>query len=85
MCGKDSKIVEIRNSTPQGRVISPVLFNITINYIFSNVVSGFCLSSFADDEDIWKRVRNTDFRELQLLERVKVFKFLGVWFDKRLT
>ncbi len=34
---KGSKIVERENGAPQGRNISPVLFNIMINYTFGNV------------------------------------------------
>ena len=125
-----SKVVLIENGTPQGSVISPVLFNIMINDIFSNIGEGFGLSLFADDGAIWKRGRNMDFivrqvqkalqsveewgmswgfkisalkskymvfgfkrklpnTELKIygspLEKVKVFKFLGVWLEERMT
>lgn len=53
--GKSSKIVEIENGTPQGSVISPLLLNIMINYIFENNLRGFGLSLFADDGAIWKK------------------------------
>ena len=55
-----SKTVEVENGTPQGSVISPVLFNIMINDIFSNVGGGLGLSLFADDGAIWKRGRNVE-------------------------
>ena len=119
-----------KNSTPHGSVISPVLFNIMINDIFSGIGGGFGRSLFADDGALWKRGRNVDYvlRQAQValdsvvawgdkwdfrvsasksnymifgskrklpergltiygapLERVKVFKFLGVWLDERLT
>ncbi|KAG5852664.1 hypothetical protein ANANG_G00064980 [Anguilla anguilla] len=128
--GKSSKIVEIGNGTPQGSVISPVLFNIMINDIFSNIGRGFGQSLFADDGAIWRRGRNAEFILKQVqkalvsveewadkwgfkisaakskfmifgfrrklpnlglhmygssLERVKDFKFLGIWFEERMT
>ena len=128
--GVRSKVVEIENGTPQGSVISPILFNIMINDIFANIGGGFGLSLFADDGAIWKRGRNVGFILKQVqsalqtveewgktwgfrisvakskylifgfkrklpnfslsmygspLEKVRVFKFLGVWFDQRMT
>lgn len=128
--GELSTSVSIENGTPQGSVISPVLFNIMINDIFHQVPSSFGKSLFADDGAVWKRGRNVThlfgqmqkavdqvvlwankwgFRistaksnfmifghkkkipELSILlngrpiERVKEFKFLGVWMDERVT
>lgn len=129
--GSDSsKTVEIENGTPQGSVISPVLFNIMINDMFGNTEKGFGLSLFADDGAIWKRGCNVKFvlKKIQRalvtveewgdtwgfkisasktkymvfgfkrklpnlglcmygspLEKVKVFKFLGIWFEERMT
>ena len=128
--GVSSKKVKIENGTPQGSVISPILFNVMINDIFDNIGRGFGLSLFADDGAIWKRGRNVEFivkqvqKSLQIveewgtmwgfrisaskskymifgfkrklpnselsiygspLEKVKVFKFLGVWFEARMT
>lgn len=128
--GELSEVASIMNGTPQGSVISPVLFNIMINDIFKNINSGFGRSLFADDGTIWRRGRNIDFLMKQTqealgqvgqwatkwgfkistskskymifglkrkspgftlnmydcpLERVKVFKFLGVWMEERLN
>ena len=128
--GTYSETVNIENGTPQGSVISPVLFNVMINDIFKNVGQGFGRSLFADDGAIWRRGRNVEFllkktqeglnvieewanrwsfkisvpkskfmvfgykrkiprSGLSLygapLERVKEFKFLGMWLDERLT
>ena len=128
--GELSMAASIENGTPQGSVISPVLFNVMINYIFQQVPSSFGKSLFADDGAIWKKGRNINylFRQMQEavdqvvlwankwgfristaksnfmifgykkkipdlrvtmygcpLERVKEFKYLGLWMDERLT
>lgn len=128
--GTLSSTVLVDNGTPQGSVISPVLFNIMVNDIFDSIGQGFEKSLFADDGAVWKRGRNVyylfkkmqgaldqvqrwatkwGFRlsvakskfivfgrkyklgELDLklygqpLEKVTIFKFLGVWFDQGLT
>ena len=50
-----SKRIGVENGTPQGSVVSPLLFNIMINGIFSNLQPGICRSLFADDSSLWKR------------------------------
>ena len=121
---------EVENGTPQGSVISLVLFNIIVNGMFSRVGRGFGFSLFADDGAIWKRGRNLPYLFNQIqgalekvtewandwgfnistektkcmvfgnkkkmpsqtiklynnnLEKVKYFKFLGMWLDERMT
>lgn len=49
---------EVKNGTPQGSVISPILFLIIIHDIFSNVPVDMGRSLFADDRVLWKRGRN---------------------------
>lgn len=51
----------VENGTPQGSVISPLLFNIMINDVFSNVQSGIGKSLFADDGSLWKRGKNVKY------------------------
>lgn len=125
-----SDLVSIANGTPQGSVISPVLFNVMINDIFSDINVRFGRSLFADDGAIWRRGKNVEFlmKQTQIalnqivqwanrwgfkistskssfmifgfkrkipdlnlkiyecdLEKVKVFKFLGIWMDEKLT
>ncbi len=46
---------KVVNGTPQGSVISPVLFNMMINDIFSKLEGSFGLSLFADDGAVWKK------------------------------
>ncbi|XP_037536736.1 uncharacterized protein LOC119413748 [Nematolebias whitei] len=120
----------IENGTPQGSIVSPLLFSIMINDMFDGVEIGMGRSLFADDGALWKRGKNLQFiikkvqeaittvekwsnrwglkfsvektksiiftrkktpnnNELKLygkvIEREKQFKFLGIWFDERLT
>ena len=53
--GELSEPMGIENGTPQGSVISPVLFNVMINDIFQQVPSSFGKSLFADDGVVWKK------------------------------
>ncbi len=48
-----SKIYYTENGTPQGSVCSPILFNVMINDIFSQVGAGVEKSLFADDGALW--------------------------------
>ncbi len=120
----------IDNGTPQGSVISPLLFIIMINYVFSRIHSSLGKSLFADDGALWFKGKNIDYNiskmkcalnevekwsrengfkfsvektkiilftnmkrkvdiKLKLykqdLERVYSVRFLGAWFDSRLT
>uniref|UniRef100_A0A8C2FGS7 Reverse transcriptase domain-containing protein n=1 Tax=Cyprinus carpio TaxID=7962 RepID=A0A8C2FGS7_CYPCA len=49
---------DILNGTPQGSVISPILFNLMINDIFEKVKPSIGKALYADDGAIWKRGRN---------------------------
>lgn len=48
----------VENGTPQGSVISLLLFTIMINDVFSKVPKDIGRSLFADDGALWKRGRN---------------------------
>ena len=48
----------IDNGTPQGSIMSPVLFNVMVKDIFEDLGSGFGVSLLADDGAVWKRGRN---------------------------
>ncbi|KAL2088359.1 hypothetical protein ACEWY4_015258 [Coilia grayii] len=64
----------VENGTPQGSVISPLLFNIMIKDIFSNLRPDIGQSLFADDGGLWKRgknVKHTVRRMQEALERVE--------------
>lgn len=129
--GKElSQQCDVENGTPQGSVISPIIFSIMINDVFSQVQPDIARSLFADDGALWKRGRNIMYihgkiqeaitqveqwaadwgfkfsvektnvvvftrkrvlPEMSLkmygrdLERVKVFRFLGIIFDEKLV
>lgn len=68
--GELSTAASIENGTPQGSVISPVLFNVMINDIFKQVPSNFGKSLFADDGAVWKRGRNINHLFVQMQEAV---------------
>lgn len=53
-----STLHDILNGTPQGSVISPILFNIMINYIYERVKPSMGKALYADDGAVWKRGRN---------------------------
>lgn len=62
-----SKKYIVENGTPQGSVISSLLFFIMINYIFDNIPLGMGKSLFADDGALWEKGRsvNNIFRKMQ--------------------
>ena len=125
-----STVTEVQNGTPQGSVISPVLFNIMVNEVFRRVSPDIEVSLYADDGALWRRGRNINFIVSKIqqaieavvgwagdwgfrfsvaktycefftkrtvadnvklymygepLERVEVARYLGLWFDRRLT
>ena len=51
----------IENGTPQGSIVSPLLFSIMINDVFMSLENGMGFYLFADDGAIWKRGRNFEF------------------------
>ena len=58
---KHSRKYEIENGTPQGSIISPLLFSTMINDVFEDIGNGMGRSLFADDGAMWVRGRNLDF------------------------
>ena len=55
-----SSQLTVNNGTPQGSVISPLLYILMINDIFARVPGGIGRSLFADDGALWKRGRNVE-------------------------
>lgn len=45
----------MKNGTPQGCIVSPLLFSAMINDVFEEVELGLGFSLFADDGALWKR------------------------------
>ncbi len=62
----------IENGTPQGSIVSPLLFSIMINDVFEDLDNGLGLSLFADDGAIWKRGRNIALIVKKLQEAIAI-------------
>lgn len=61
MKGVLSNQYTVENGTPQGSVISPLLFIIMINDVFDSVSDGAGRSLLADDGALWSRGRNIEY------------------------
>lgn len=78
--GSMSSKENVENGTPQGSVISPVLFNVMINDIFSKLNRGFGMALFADDAAVWKRGRNLNYIYKQVQQAInKVEAWADEW------
>ncbi len=62
----------VENGIPQGSIISPILFSIMINYVFSQVQGDIVRSLFADDRAVWKRGRNINHITGKIQEAIEV-------------
>ena len=56
--GTLSRCYEVENGTPQGSIISPLLFSIAINDIFKDLDRSTEVALFADDGALWRRGKN---------------------------
>lgn len=75
-----SDVVSIDNGTPQGSVISPVLFNVMINDMFLDLNQGTGKSLYADDGALWVKGRNIPFITNKMQEELNtVVKWARKW------
>lgn len=72
-----SQKYKVDNGTPQGSVISPLLFSIMINDVFSQVQGDIGRSLFADDGALWKRGKNINHIVNKIQEAVNVVEKLS--------
>lgn len=52
---------KVENGTPQGSIISPLLFFIMINDVFKSIESSTGVVLFADNGALWKKRRNVQY------------------------
>ena len=70
----------MENGTPQGGVISPLIFSVMINAVFDGVSPDIGRSLFADDEALWKRGRNGAYVAKKMQEALgKVEEWVKAW------
>ena len=67
----------VENGTPQGSVISPLLFNIMSNDVFSNVQPGIERLLFADNGSLWKRGENVEYALKKVQENLTLVEDWG--------
>jgi len=60
----------VENGTPQGSIVSQVLFSIMINEVFSKVDRSISVALFADDGVMWKKGRNIDYIVRKMQEAI---------------
>lgn len=60
----------VENGTPQGSIVSPVLFSIMINKVFSTVERSISVYLFADDGVMWKKGRNVEYIVRKMQEAI---------------
>lgn len=60
----------VENGTPQGSIVSPVLFSIMINKVFSRVDRSISVTLYADDIIMWKKGRNVEYIVRKMQEAI---------------
>ena len=75
--GNFSSWKEVTSGVPQGSVLGPLLFLIFINDIDSSLTS--CISKFADDTKLYRKISNLDDALLLQKDLDKLFSWSQTW------
>uniref|UniRef100_A0A8C6LAI2 Reverse transcriptase domain-containing protein n=1 Tax=Nothobranchius furzeri TaxID=105023 RepID=A0A8C6LAI2_NOTFU len=67
-----SRGCKVENGTPQGSVISPILFTIMTDDVFQNVGTEFGMALFTDDGAKWKKGKNIQYVQKKVQEAIKM-------------
>lgn len=80
-----SECYPVENGTPQGSIVSPLLFSIMINGMFKEVQNLTGVALFADDGTIWKRGRNIAFLTKKMQQALNIVQDWAVQWGFRIS
>jgi len=70
----------LQNGTPQGSIISPLLFNIMVDDLFNNTRKDVFTSQFADDAALWTSHSNPQTAQKKMQTQLdKITKWTNKW------
>ncbi len=75
----------MENGTPQGSIVSPLLFSIKINGIVKDIQNLTGIALFADDGAIWKRGRNIAFLTKKMQQALNIVQDWAIQWGFRIS
>ncbi len=80
MDGQISDSYTLQNGTPQGSIISPLLFNIMVDDLFIKIPKDVITSQFADDAALWTSHKNPHTAQKKIQHELdKIEKWTKLW------